>query len=293
MAKKKRNMKTLSQRSLSKNAFTLIEMLIVITIIVILASLLLPALAAAKLQGQQTQCLSNLKQLAVAHASYMADFDKDFPYMNTTPFYYGWAGMLIPYATNSVSIQICPSAPAVASPTQSLAPGAADRACVVSSDGPEEPIVVVMNEPNGVLQFSYAFNGWFYTGDAPYDIAATYGPQHFASASAVRSPSRTPIFADAMWPATWPMATNLPATNLYAGDTSMSDQMSVMMMRVTLARHGSRPASAAPSNFDITKTLPGSINLAFFDGHVENSPLEKLWNYYWCNGYQVPSSRPN
>ena len=153
--------------------------------------------------------------------------------------------------------------------------------------------MVVQDEANSVLQFSYAFNGWFYTGDAPYDIAATYEAQHFASASAVRHPSQTPIFADAMWPATWPMSTNLPATNLYAGDTSMSDQMSVMMMRVTLARHGSRPASAAPRNFDITNTLPGSINLAFFDGHAENSRLENLWNYYWCYGYQLPSSRPN
>jgi len=281
-------MKTLFHKSLPprwngpNKAFTLIELLIVITIIVILASLLLPVLAAAKLQAYQTKCLSNLKQLAVAHASYIADFDKDFPYMNTTPYYYGWAGMLIPYATNSVSIQICPSAPSLPSPPAGLVPGTADKASVVQQF-----------ESDGVLQFSYAFNGWFYTGDSQSDIASTYQEQHFASARAVQYSSRTPIFADAMWPATWPMSTNLPATNLYAGDTSMSDQMSVMMMRVTLARHGSRPASAAPRNFDITNTLPGSIDLAFFDGHVENSPLENLWNYYWCYGYHVPSPRPN
>jgi prepilin-type N-terminal cleavage/methylation domain-containing protein/prepilin-type processing-associated H-X9-DG protein len=291
-------MKTLSQKSFPfgwdgpKKAFTLIEMLIVITIVVILASLLLPALAAAKLQAQQTQCLSNLKQLAVAHTSYIADFDKDFPYMNNSQFYYGWAGMLIPYATNSVSIQICPSAPEVAAPAQAPMPGAADRACVVTMDG-SDGIVVIQNQTNNLLQFSYAFNGWFYTGDSQLDIASTYAEQHFASARAVQFTSRTPIFADAMWAATWPMSTDLPSTNLYAGDTSMSDQMSVMMMRVTLARHGSRPSSAAPRNFDITKTLPGSINLAFFDGHVENSPLENLWNYYWCYGYQVPNPRPN
>jgi prepilin-type processing-associated H-X9-DG protein len=166
---------------------------------------------------------------------------------------------------------------------QGMAPGTADKASVVQSGG---------NDDN-VIPLSYAFNGWFYTGESSYDIASTYVPEHFASARAVQHTSRTPIFADAMWPAAWPMSTNLPATNLYAGDTSLSDQMSVMMMRVTHSRHGSLPASAAPRNFDITKKLPGSVNLAFFDGHAENSPLENLWNYYWCYGYEVPSPRPN
>src|SRR5580658_5750940 len=116
-------------------AFTLVELLVVITIIALLASLLLPALAAAKLQARQTQCLSNLKQLALAHTSYMADYDKDFPYLDSTPFYYGWAGMLIPYATNSVSIQICPCAPPGDSRTQGSVPGTADKASVVQSGG--------------------------------------------------------------------------------------------------------------------------------------------------------------
>jgi prepilin-type N-terminal cleavage/methylation domain-containing protein len=265
-----------------KKAFTLIELLIVIIIIAILASLLLPVLAAAKLHAQQTQCLSNLKQLGVAHSFYMNDFDKDFPYMDSTEFYYGWAGMLIPYATNSVSIQICPSAPSTTSPPKGLVPGTADKASVIRLD-----------ESSNSLQFSYAFNGWFYTGDLPDNIAAGYVPQHFARAGAVEHPSQTPIFADGMWPQTWPLSNDLPATNLYAGDTSMSDQMGVMMMRLTLARHGSRPASAAPRDFDITRRLPGSIDVALFDGHVENSPLENLWNYYWCYGYEVPSPRPN
>jgi prepilin-type N-terminal cleavage/methylation domain-containing protein/prepilin-type processing-associated H-X9-DG protein len=261
--------------------FTLIELLVVIAIIAILAGLLLPSLAASKLQAQQTQCRSNLKQLALANALYVNDFNKDVPYVDLADFYFGWAGLLIPYATSNISVQICPSAPTTASPPPKSIPGTADKASMIHLD-----------YSTNALQFSYAFNGWFYTGDLPYNIAASYLPEHFASAGAVQYPSQTPIFADCMWPQTWPLPVDLPATNLYAGDTSMTDVMSVMMMRLTIARHGSRSASAAPRNVPISQHLPGAINVALFDGHVEYSPLENLWNYYWCYGYQIPNPRP-
>src|SRR5437868_5240286 len=61
-----------------RQGFTLIELLVVIAIIAILASLLGPALAKAKLKAQQSICVNNLHQLNVANTMYAGDNDDQY-----------------------------------------------------------------------------------------------------------------------------------------------------------------------------------------------------------------------
>ena len=75
---------SLRGRAPLQNGFTLIELLVVIAIIAILASLLLPALAAAKKKMQTANCISNLHQWGLAVQIYASDNNDAVPCDGTT-----------------------------------------------------------------------------------------------------------------------------------------------------------------------------------------------------------------
>ena len=112
-------------------AFTLVELLVVITIVATLAALLMPALATAKDRTKTVACANNVRQIGAALNSFLGDNDQWYPYISpggcgTTGIM--WHRRLGPYVggTNSVAaarLFYCPSNPWKLPTTQTLAGG--------------------------------------------------------------------------------------------------------------------------------------------------------------------------
>jgi prepilin-type N-terminal cleavage/methylation domain-containing protein len=86
-------------KSSMKRAFTLIELLVVIAIIAILAAILFPVFAQAKVAAKKTADLSNLKQSILATLMYAGDYDDKMAHYNW-PEGYIYTTRIQPYIKN-------------------------------------------------------------------------------------------------------------------------------------------------------------------------------------------------
>ena len=77
-------------KALARKSFTLVELLVVIAVIAILASLLLPALKKAADSARKIACASNIKQLTSASLLYESDFRSTLLFADGTK--YGFVG---------------------------------------------------------------------------------------------------------------------------------------------------------------------------------------------------------
>jgi prepilin-type N-terminal cleavage/methylation domain-containing protein len=255
-------------------AFTLIELLLVISIIAILAALLLPALGRAKMQAQQTACLSNLRQVTTAGLMYLNDTQGGFPYnASNLPGYdptvaVMWFDSLTNYGA-TVQVELCPSTRPQPM-NGSYAAGAADLAWV----GQRNDLSLQLG--------SYGANGWFTEFVSKGPTAFGYGgyPQFFLNKlSSVPKPGQTPLFSDQNYLEALPLETDKAASDLYFGQPPIGFQRDAMGC-CTILRHGGRTASSSVP-YSSGQPLPGAINMCFTDGHGELVKLPKLWTYYW------------
>ena len=83
---------------MNRKAFTLIELLVVIAIIAILAAILFPVFAQAKLAAKKTSSLSNTKQVTLSAIMYGGDYDDYLPLCVSG----SWQGIETPKVTSAL-----------------------------------------------------------------------------------------------------------------------------------------------------------------------------------------------
>lgn len=96
-------------------AFTLIELLIVLGMMLLLAALLFPVFASAKASAKRINCLSNFHQVQTSSMMYTTDYDDKFMLSTHAPGQIGdssndrtWVQVALPYV-RSFDVFFCPS----------------------------------------------------------------------------------------------------------------------------------------------------------------------------------------
>jgi len=247
-------MKAANQKSAG---FTLTELLVVLGCVTLLAATLLPALAATKLKELSTQCLGNLRQLAMTASIYQTE-NKNIPWQAANQ---AWAWSVLSDPNNPASPLV------VTNGSYGL------NGWLYQWSGPLQAAGSLWLSPNAGTNFFGSTAMVAHPRQTP-EFMDAYWPDLWPYQNG-------PDFAANWYP--YDM-------HEFAGDNTPPYNG---MARCFMMRHGNRPPLASPPGYAISrvvKPMPGGINVSFVDGHASYTRLDDLWLLYW-NRYAVPVRR--
>ncbi len=260
---KSRTVKLL-RKKVSK-AFTLVELLVVISIIALLLSILMPSLSRARELAKNVVCQSNLKQWNLCFKMFLADNENRFTPGVESGDWYGqlyWIYMLKPYFQNDKIFE-CPNATKEGKAANAL--GSSDA---LSYSGTTTHKWFVNDiETDTQYSGSYGMNGWVRNAEenvgwrpSSWYWKSDLVPAHIAS--------KVPLFGDCIWALGHPTETDEPRRE------QKSLTWSNMMNRFLIPRH-----------------TGDSVNFVFLDGSVGKTKLKELWALKWYREFDTKNNK--
>lgn len=293
-----------SRTRASFNAFTLIELLIVIAVIAILAALLLPALSRAKQKAWTIQCLNNEKQVSLGYK--IAVNDSDGRFISQAPMEWMIRNIGISNGT-----WICPKAPIKVSIDDRPAYFSGgfgygvNRAWYFPDWLPQvsqSAMEFTGLDSSGLQRFragSYSLNGWVVMDPMGYrqrtpnawvfvnyqnilDNEAVTAP--FFSEERIQRPTETPILSEGTDFMNPYFLQQVVAPTVRAG-LAVYPTANPCVAIVAIPRHGRSP-NVVPNQWQQPKLMSGAINISFYDGHCRLVKLTDLWQLDWHYNWQ-------
>lgn len=271
-------------------AFTLVELLVVIAIIAVLVSILLPSLASARRAARTTVCLSNVRQLEVAHTLYTNDhreilIDAGLGHGGLTLAQRSWPVVLAEYASGPVALR----SPGDDSPHWSVreptGPGGNTTGVTL-----REYLDLAQNSPSlgttpALARWtSYGLNNFTTRFATPFVLDPVtnrrYGP--WERLSKIPRPHATVHFlmmTRGRAPGSAPFATSDHVHAEEWDQFGAEDAPTVANTQMEINAHGAQRGNAAkPSTESIA-------NYGFLDGHAESLRFRAVYRYGFDNRF--------
>lgn len=257
--------------------FTLVELLVVISIIALLVSILMPSLSRAREQAKSAVCMSNLGQWGKLILMFTEENDGFFwpgnspALMNTPDWWTGfWQVQLREYYSNG-DMRVCPSANKPRYPVGQtisgafILPGGTNLGWGAYPDG----IPYAVEGDWG----SYGMNGFVMHPKEGPDPVHNWTIDLSWHRIDQQKAYRIPMTLDQVWTEMWPADADTaqipqepPGPNNFLGTGEMS--------RATMLRHHD------------------GINIVFMDLHVAHSNVkEELWGYKWHRQWETVNDK--
>lgn len=245
---------------MKKSFFTLLELLIVVSIIATLAAMLLPALNNAREKARAAECGNNLQQIGHAFQFYVNDYNDNLPLGKTfgsVVEYWNWYNSKAAEHASATALENAAANSAVHGKGK-LKPYLKSTTMVetyygVVTEDYRDPLSCPSQTPvSGVSIYTYGYN--YIIADSGVSTVAPYSvtKQIFRRLSAFRQPTQTCLIAD-----------GISTAASYTSPDSQSDNYPVGY------RHGSG------SSF-----FKSSANVIFTDGHLERRKFGTIPDAY-------------